>query len=73
MTRWTRLLAAMTLALTLTMGTAPRPVHAQANSESFEGANPDEAKPEGRAGDGYVATALLVFLVLFIVGKSARR
>lgn len=73
MTRWTRLLAAITLAFTLTVGIAPRPVLAQANSEQFEGTNPEETKSEGRPFDGYMATGALVFLVLFIVGKSARR
>lgn len=73
MTRWTRFASALVLALTLSTAIAPRPVLAQANEESFAGANEEEAKSDGRPLDGYLATAALVFLVLVIIGKSARR
>lgn len=73
MTRLTRLFAPLFLALTLTVGVAPSHVFAQANSEQFEGTNPEEQKGEGRSLDGYFLTSLFVFGVLFLIGKSARR
>jgi hypothetical protein len=73
MTRWTRALAIPVLALTLAAGYAPRPAFGQANSDAFEGTNPEETKGEGRPLDGYLATLALVGLSMFIIGKSARR
>jgi hypothetical protein len=67
MTRWKRSLAALTLSLTLAGGVAPTPVFAQDAPET------GEEKSEGRPVDGYIVFAIIAFLVLFIVGKSARR
>jgi hypothetical protein len=56
------------LGLSIAPGYCP-PVRAQAQEET-----PDAGGGEkGRPLDGYLATATLVFLALFIVGKSARR
>ncbi len=68
MTRWKRSLAALTLSLTLAGGVAPTPVLAQ-EEPAAEG----EEKSEGRPVDGYIVFAIVAFLVLFIMGKSARR
>jgi hypothetical protein len=66
MTRWTRRLAPIVLACTLSLGTPPAPAPAQ---EEPVGA----PKSEGRPFDGYFATGCLAGLALYIVGKSARR
>lgn len=62
--RW---LASLTLGLALGLAQAPAPAFAQ--EESAEGAG----ESKGRPFDGYFATALLSCLVLFVIGKSARR
>ena len=66
--RWTRRLTPLTLAVALAAAVAPMSASAQ------------EPAPEGEAGaasqrsvDGYVVTAMLAGLVMFIVAKSARR
>ena len=74
-----RLLAILLLAL----GFSFTPIRdnrasAQQNSNAPPGspgnpAEPGEEKGTGRPLDGYLGTAVLVFLALFIVGKSARR
>ncbi len=66
MTRWTRWLAPIALACTLTLGTLPAPVLAQVEPAGA-------SKSEGRPFDGYFATGCLAGLALYIVGKSARR
>jgi hypothetical protein len=68
MTRWSRMLAALAMATTLTFAVAPVPVFAQEPAPA-EG----EGESKGRPVDGYIATSVLAFLALFIIGKSARR
>jgi hypothetical protein len=69
MTRLARALATLAMTVTLCAGVAPTPARAQepaaAEGEAGEGS--------GRPWDGYIATAALAFLALFIVAKSARR
>ncbi len=69
MTRWTQHLAGLALAAAFTIGIPPAPASAQ-EAAPTEGA-PGEAS--GRPLDGYIGTAVLAFLALFIVAKSARR
>ena len=57
-----------TLALALTLAGASAPALAQEPD-----APPVEGEGSGRPLDGYLATAALVGLALFIAGKSARR
>jgi hypothetical protein len=68
---WTRRLSPIALALVLLLGGSEfgQTVRAQ------EPAAPDAAASgdKGRPLDGYLATACLAVLVLFLVGKSARR
>ncbi len=55
---------------------APATTHtayAQVPDPSDTGAPGEEGKGSGRPFDGYIATIALLMLVLFIVGKSARR
>ena len=66
MTRFTRMLAPLLLALTV--GLAPTPSWAQPPEEPAA-----EEASEGNPVPGYLATAMLGMLILFIVGKSARR
>ena len=71
--RCVRFLAPSLLALGLLLGPAVTPM-AQAqppdpNAAPAEGGE----KSEGRPLDGYLGTACLVMLALFIVAKSARR
>jgi hypothetical protein len=66
MTRFARTLAPMLLALMF--GLAPSPSRAQPPEEP---AAAEESS--GNPVPGYVATGLLGLLILFIVGKSARR
>ena len=66
MTRFARTTAPLLLALTF--GLTPTPSRAQAPEEA-----PAEEESEGNPVPGYLATALLGMLILFIVGKSARR
>jgi hypothetical protein len=69
--RCTRWVAPLLLAAGLILS-APMPSMVRAQA-------PDEAAPAtgeegtGRPWDGYFGTGVLVLLVLFIVGKSARR
>jgi hypothetical protein len=65
MTRFARRLAPLVLALTFAF--TPSPSRAQPPEEA-----PVE-ESEGNPVPGYLATALLCMLILFIVGKSARR
>jgi hypothetical protein len=66
--RWMRWFAPIILALGLTLTPAPsRQVLAQEPDASADG------ESKGRPLDGYIGTAILVFLALFIVAKSARR
>jgi hypothetical protein len=69
---WMKRLAPFLLAIGLTVGGPPLAQTARAQppqpAEAEEGGS-----DKGRPLDGYLATACLVFLVLFIVGKSARR
>lgn len=67
MTRWTRPFAALALAALFTVGVPPAPVAAQ----EAPAAGGEEAS--GRPLDGYIGTAILAFLALFIIAKSARR
>ncbi len=66
MTRFPRMLAPLLLALTF--GLAPTPSWAQPAEEPVA-----EEAGEGNPVPGYIATAMLGLLCLFIVGKSARR
>ena len=66
MTRLARTLAPLLLALTF--GLTPAPSRAQAAR-----GGPRRGGGEGNPVPGYLATALLGVLILFIVGKSARR
>jgi hypothetical protein len=66
MTRFARRLAPLLLALTFAF--TPSPSRAQPPEEA-----PVEEAGEGNPVPGYLATALLCMLILFIVGKSARR
>ena len=65
MTRFAHRLAPLVLALTFAF--TPSPSRAQPPEEA-----PVE-ESEGNPVPGYLATALLCMLILFIVGKSARR
>jgi hypothetical protein len=49
------------------------PAYSQVPDPSDTGAPGEEGKGSGRPLDGYLATITLLLLVLFIVGKSARR
>jgi hypothetical protein len=70
MTRWTRGLAPALLTLTLGLTASP----ARAQNPSGQPAAGGEANGEsGRPLDGYLATGVLAGIVLFAVGKSARR
>ena len=67
MTRISRTCVALFLATTFSLAVPPAPVAAQ---------EPAPAEGDGTAGrplDGYIGTAVLAFLALFIVAKSARR
>ena len=66
MTRFARRLAPLLLALTFAF--TPSPSRAQPPEEP-----PAEEAGEGNPVPGYLATAMLGMLILFIVGKSARR
>ncbi len=66
MTRLARRFAPLLLALTF--GLTPAPSRAQPPEEA-----PVEEESEGNPVPGYIATAMLGMLILFIVGKSARR
>jgi hypothetical protein len=67
--RWPRWIAAGILALGLTFSPAVTPaVRAQPPEEPAA-----SAESKGRPLDGYLGTLCLVILLLFIVGKSARR
>jgi len=68
MIRFSRMCATLFLAATFGLAVAPRPVTAQEPAPA-EG----EGDKSGRPVDGYIATAILAFLALFVVGKSARR
>jgi hypothetical protein len=67
MIRPSRACVALLLAATFSLAIPPAPAAAQ---------EPAPAEGEGESGrpvDGYIATSVLAFLALFIVGKSARR
>lgn len=69
LTRW---LSSLAFSAVLAAGTAGAPTPARAQEPPAEGG---EAKGEGsgRSGDGYIATMVLAGVILFAVGKSARR
>jgi hypothetical protein len=70
--RWIRPIASVVLGVVLAATPlVSQPARAQGPNEPppAEG----EAKGEGRPLDGYLGTAALMLLALFIVGKSARR
>jgi hypothetical protein len=71
MSRRTRLLAPLALAWTLTL--APPPSPALAQNPAAEPAGGGEAESKGRPLDGYIFTALLASLAIFVVCKSSRR
>ena len=64
-----RLPLALLAAASLALAQAPSPALAQEDYAAEGG----EQKATARPFDGYFATGLLVGLLLFIVGKSARR
>jgi hypothetical protein len=69
-----RRLAPLFLAAGLLVAPATtHPVRAQVPDPSDTSAPGEEGKGSGRPFDGYIATLALIFLVFFIVGKSARR
>lgn len=68
MIRFSRIGATLFLAATFGLAVAPMPVSAQ--EPAAEGT---EGESTGRPLDGYIGTAILAFLALFVVGKSARR
>jgi len=69
MFRLPRIASVLVLAGFLSLGTAPRPAVAQ--EPAAEGAE-GEGSP-GRPLDGYFGTAIMAFIALFVVAKSARR
>jgi hypothetical protein len=70
--RWMRPFAPLLLALALSSTSVnSRPARAQVPGEPAPAEG--QAKGEGRPLDGYLGTAALMLLALFIVGKSARR
>lgn len=69
MIRLSRACVALLLAATFSLAIPPAPAAAQ-EPPPAEGA---EGESSGRPLDGYIGTAVLAFLALFIVGKSARR
>jgi hypothetical protein len=66
--RISRTCVALMLASVVGLAVAPAPARAQEPAPA-EG----EGDSSGRPLDGYIGTAVLAFLALFIVGKSARR
>jgi hypothetical protein len=64
-----RLVVMLVLSLTPILSESAR---AQAPGDPAA-ATPAEGESSGRPLDGYLGTAVLAFLALFIVGKSARR
>ncbi len=83
LTRWPRPLrlapSAFTLAVALAAAVGSHPARAQAPAASSpapapgaEG-TPAEGEGTGRVFDGYFATGILAFGIIFIVAKSARR
>jgi len=68
MSRLARALATLAMTVTLCAGVYPSAARAQ---EPAAGGIPEESS--GRPLDGYLATAAMAFLALFIVAKSARR
>ena len=71
--RWRRRFAVAILGVGLAMAPAFSP---PANAQGPNDPTPGEAptgEGSGRPLDGYLGTAVLVLLALFIVGKSARR
>jgi len=72
--RWTRRIAPVLLVLGLTLSPIiSPPARAQGPNETAPAEDETVGKGTGRVWDGYFGTAVLVFLALFIVGKSARR
>jgi len=72
--RWTRRIAPVLLVLGLTLTPIlSHPARAQAPNDPAAADEAPAGKGEGRMWGGYIGTAILVFLALFIVGKSARR
>ena len=68
MSRLARALATLAMTVTLCAGVCPSAARAQ---EPAPGGIAEESS--GRPLDGYLATAAMAFLALFIVAKSARR
>lgn len=66
LTRW---LAPVAFTAALLVGAAGRPAWAQ----EAEGEPKVAGEGSGRSGDGYIATGVLAGVILFAVGKSARR
>jgi hypothetical protein len=70
--RWMQPFAPLLVALALSWTPVNiHPARAQAPGEPAPAEG--QAKGEGRPLDGYLGTAVLMLLALFIVGKSARR
>jgi hypothetical protein len=70
MTRWTRCL--VLALLTFALGLTASPALAQ-NPPSQPAERGDANGESGRPLDGYLATGALAGIILFTVGKSARR
>jgi hypothetical protein len=64
LTRW---LSSLAFATALVVGLSSAPARAQAEAEA------GKTEESGRSGDGYIATAVLAGIALFVVAKSARR
>jgi hypothetical protein len=70
-----RPIAPVLLVLALTFGpiVSSHPARAQGPNETAPAEDENVGKGTGRVWDGYFGTGILMFLALFIVGKSARR
>jgi len=72
--RWLRRIAPVLLVLGLTLSPiVSHPARAQGPNETAPAEDENAGKGTGRVWDGYFGTGVLMFLALFIVGKSARR
>jgi hypothetical protein len=63
LTRW---FSSLALATALVVGLSSVPARAQEGEAG-------KTEESGRSGDGYIATAVLAGIALFVVAKSARR
>jgi hypothetical protein len=71
--RWRRRIAVALLGMGLLVAPAFTPVAPAQIPDSTDPAAPVPGEGSGRPLDGYLGTIVLMLLVMFIVGKSARR